>query len=62
MHKSTRTTTTFVLLASSLVMLAAIPLLNNNNNAAMAQGYNGDNSYYINIQQMTKNMSVEQVL
>ena len=30
---------------SSLVMLSGIPLLNNNN-AAMAQGYNGDNSYY----------------
>jgi hypothetical protein len=37
---------TFGLLLSSLVMLSAIPLLNNNNNAAMAQGYNGDNSSY----------------
>ena len=36
----------FGLLLSSLVMLSALPLLNNNNNAAMAQGYNGDNSYY----------------
>jgi hypothetical protein len=36
----------FGLLLSSLVMLSAIPLLNNNNNAAMAQGYNGDNSSY----------------
>jgi len=41
MHKST---TTFVLLASSLVMLSAMPLFNNNT-VAMAQGYNGDNSY-----------------
>ena len=43
MHKSIFT---FVLLASSLVMLSAIPLLNNNNTVAMAQGYNGYNSYY----------------
>ena len=35
----------FALLLSSLVMLSTIPLLNNNN-AAMAQGYNGGNSYY----------------
>jgi hypothetical protein len=35
---------TFRLLASSLVILAIMPLLNNNH-AAMAQGYNGDNSY-----------------
>ena len=34
---------TFGLLMSSLVMLSAMPLFSNN--AAMAQGYNGDNSY-----------------
>jgi hypothetical protein len=44
MHKSIFT---FGLLASSLVMLSAMPLFSsNNNNVAMAQGYNGDNSYY----------------
>ena len=41
MHKSILT---FGLLASSLVMLSAMPLFNNNT-VAMAQGYNGDNSY-----------------
>ena len=35
----------FGLLLSSVVMLSAMPIFNNNN-TAMAQGYNGDNSFY----------------
>ena len=66
MHKSGMFT--FGLLMSSLVMLSAMPLFSQQQNSlfsnVMAQGYN--NYYEIvliaNIQPMTKNMNVEQVL
>ena len=47
MHKSVRRISTFVLLIGSLVLLSAMPVFSNNNTTVtIAQGYNGDNSYY----------------